>query len=234
MRAVRRLLIVLVVFGVLLVAADRAAVAFAETEVAERAQRSQGLSTAPDVEIHGFPFLTQVVGKNLEKVTAVVDGAEAGTQDGTLRIERITTELHDVRLKDNYSSAVAATATGTALISYADLGEAAPDGVSVAYGGKGDDGAGRVKVTLSLSVLGRSVEHSLNSRVSVRDGNTFRLRAEDIPVVDGVPGLEGMVRERIDMDRKLGGLPAGITMDGVRATEDGIVISLKGTDVRLA
>lgn len=61
MRALRILLIVVVVLGGLFVLADRLAVHFAEGEAADKLRTSENLASTPDVSIKGFPFLTQVV-----------------------------------------------------------------------------------------------------------------------------------------------------------------------------
>jgi hypothetical protein len=58
MRAVRRLLIVLVVLAILFTAADRISVAVAQSQAASRIQSSKGLNKKPSVSIEGFPFLT--------------------------------------------------------------------------------------------------------------------------------------------------------------------------------
>ncbi|CAM5227389.1 hypothetical protein SVIOM74S_03023 [Streptomyces violarus] len=83
MRALRILLITVVILGGLFVAADRLAVHFAEGEVADRLKSRENLSTTPDVSINGFPFLTQVAGGELDDVEVGIDGYEAATADGS-------------------------------------------------------------------------------------------------------------------------------------------------------
>ncbi|MFE0426382.1 DUF2993 domain-containing protein, partial [Streptomyces sp. NPDC058953] len=74
MRALRISLITAVVLGGLFVAADRVAVNYAESKVADKVRSSQGLSRTPDVSINGFPFLTQVAGKQLDDVDVSLKG----------------------------------------------------------------------------------------------------------------------------------------------------------------
>lgn len=62
MRGLRILLIVVVILGVLFVIVDRVAVHFAEGEAADKLKANEQLATTPDVDIKGFPFLTQVAG----------------------------------------------------------------------------------------------------------------------------------------------------------------------------
>lgn len=62
MRALRILLVTVVVLGGIFVAVDRAAVYFAESEVEGRVQVTGATIGSTDVSIKGFPFLTQVAG----------------------------------------------------------------------------------------------------------------------------------------------------------------------------
>ncbi|GAA2959492.1 DUF2993 domain-containing protein [Streptomyces enissocaesilis] len=231
MRALRILLVVAVVLGGIFVALDRLAVNMAESEVAKRVQSRQGLTAAPDVSIKGFPFLTQVAAKRFDRVDVTLKDIEASAAGHRLRIGEMTAELHDVRVRGSvtgFSGATADRATGRALISYEDLSEAAEDDVSLSYGGNG-----KVKVTGSAEILGRKITRSVLSSVSLVDGDTIRVRADEVPG-EGIPGLEGMIRERTDFDRQVSGLPEGIALEKVEATEDGAKISVTGTDVALA
>ncbi|ARZ68582.1 DUF2993 domain-containing protein [Streptomyces sp. HU2014] len=235
MRAIRTTLIVLVVLGALFVAADRIAVYFAEDQAAEKIRSSQGLSGTPEVSIKGFPFLTQIAGSSLDEVEVKLDDAvTASTGRESIRVSGFDATLHDVRIDSSFSSAVADRASGTAHISYADLTKAAADpGVTIGYGGTDAAGKSQVKVTGKVMVMGQTVERSVNSTVSVRGGNTVRVRADEVPA-EGIPGLEEAVRQKIDIDRQLNGLPKGITLDKVVTTPDGIDITLAGSKVNLA
>ncbi|GHC70138.1 LmeA family phospholipid-binding protein [Streptomyces cinnamoneus] len=231
MRAIRTLLIVAVILGALFVAADRAAVYYAENQAAEKIRSSQGLSGTPDVSIKGFPFLTQVASSKLDEVDVKLDGVTAGAGDRSVKVSSFDAQLHDVRIDSSFSSAVAGRATGTAHLSYEELTKAAGDpNVSVAHAGQGP---GQVKVTGKVSVMGQPVERSVISTVTVVDGTTIRVRAEEVPT-QGIPGLEKKIREKTDFDRQIAGLPKGIKLDKVVATPTGVDITLTGTDVNLA
>src|SRR5580704_14244470 len=67
-RRPRRLIISLVVLVVLLVGLDFGARAVAESVMASKIQQ-QGLTNKPDVNIGGFPFLTQVASKDFKQVS---------------------------------------------------------------------------------------------------------------------------------------------------------------------
>ena len=231
MRVVRSLLITLAVLCVLFVAVDRLAVTFAESEAEKRFKAVEGLTVDPEVSIKGFPFLTQVLGGELDTVHVSAEGMEAGNDKGSVRISRFSADLRGVRLVDDFQSAVAKSATGTAQITYADLNKVAPTGITAAYAGRdAATGSGKVKVTVRVPVLG--LKHTVISRIDVKDGNTISLRAESVPG-SGIPGFEQLVRQRIDFSEKLTDLPSGISLDRASAGPDGVSITVSGRDVPL-
>ncbi|MFF9511136.1 DUF2993 domain-containing protein [Streptomyces sp. NPDC014724] len=228
MRALRILLVVGVVLGGIFVAVDRAAVYFAESEAERRVAVTGTTIGSTDVSIKGFPFLTQVAGSQLDEVDVEITGIETDANGRRIRISRMNAALHEVKLADGYSSATAARATGTAVISYEDLTKAASEGVVVEYGGNG-----KVKVTGTVDLLGRPLSRSVLSTVTLIDGHTIKVHADKVPG-DGIPGLEGLVRQKTDFEREVGGLPSGLKLQRIQPTADGLEISVTGTDVRIA
>ncbi|WP_327269111.1 DUF2993 domain-containing protein [Streptomyces sp. NBC_01218] len=227
MRALRILLIVVVVLGGLFVAVDRAAVHFGEKEAADRVKISGATAASTDVSIHGFPFLTQIAGRELDRVDVTLKGIRAGSGDRTIRISELRAELDRVVIGEGYSSARAGLVTGTALVSYADLTAAADDGVTVQYADNG-----KVKVTGTVQVLGNDLTRSVISSVTLVDGRTVRVRADAVPG-EGIPGLEGLVRTRTDFERSVGGLPGGVVLRKIEARPEGLEISVQASDLAL-
>ncbi|MGW1107528.1 LmeA family phospholipid-binding protein [Streptomyces sp. NPDC002540] len=228
MRALRILLVIVVVLGGIFVAVDRAAVYFAESEAEGRVAVTGATIGSTDVSIKGFPFLTQVAGSQLDEVDVEISGIETDANGRRIRISRMNAALYEVKLADGYSSATAARATGTAVISYEDLTKAASDGVVVEYGGNG-----KVKVTGTVDILGRLLSRSVLSTVTLIDGHTIKVHADKVPG-EGIPGLEGLVRQKTDFEREVGGLPSGLKLQRIQPTADGLEISVTGTDVRIA
>lgn len=231
MRALRTLLILLVLLGGLFVGADRLAVGFAEDEVAARIKSAKGLSEQPSVEIHGFPFLTQILGKELDSVDATLDGLTVTVGGREVEVTEVDVALSDVRLENNFSTAVAARATGSARITYTDLSENVGEGYTIGYAGAERAAKNQVKVEANAGLLGRALELTLHSTVSVADGDTVRLHAEEIPEI---PLAENLIRDRTDLDLALEGLPAGLKLEKAEVDEKGVVLHLTGTDVNLA
>ncbi|MFD5039174.1 DUF2993 domain-containing protein [Streptomyces sp. NPDC058378] len=230
MRALRILLIIAVVLGGVFVAVDRAAVYFAESEAEDRVTFGEAEAGSTDVSIKGFPFLTQVTGRELDRVDVTVKDVRADAAGRTVRISEIRAQLREVTLGAGYTSATASRATGTAVISYAALTEAADEGVTVAYGGDG-----KVKVTGSVQIplLGKTLTRSVLSTVTLVDGDTVRVHADEVPG-EGIPGLEDLVRKKTDFERGIGGLPEGLELEKIEVAPGGLEISMSGADIHLA
>ncbi|GLZ38396.1 DUF2993 domain-containing protein [Actinokineospora sp. NBRC 105648] len=93
-KAVRRLVITLVVLVGLLVAADFGAAAVFEHEVSKRAQQQFGLRDHPSVKVGGFSFLLQAVSGEYDRVT--IDAKGVPVKD-TLRDVDVHAELRGVQ-----------------------------------------------------------------------------------------------------------------------------------------
>ncbi|WP_326698950.1 DUF2993 domain-containing protein [Streptomyces sp. NBC_01754] len=230
MRALRILLIVAVVLGGIFVAVDRLTLSYAESEAAGKV-RFAGVETgSAEVSIKGFPFLTQLAGSEFDRVDVTVKDIETSAAGRSIRISEIRARLHQVRLGSGYTVATASRATGTAVISYADLTAAAEAGVTVSYGG--DD---RVKVTGSIQIplLGNQLSRGVLSTVTLVGGDTVKVHADEVPG-EGIPGLEGLIRKKTDFERKIDGLPDGLELEKVEVTPGGLEISVTGSDVTVA
>ncbi|MFJ3232198.1 DUF2993 domain-containing protein [Streptomyces sp. NPDC086787] len=244
MRALRICLIIVAVLGGLFVLADRVAVYFAEGEAADKLKATQNLAGTPDVSIHGFPFLTQVAGGSLDDVEVGIKDYEAATGNGTekIRIDNLTAHMKGVEFSGDYSSATADTATGTATIAYDELlktTKSAPTriapGVSARIVGLSDGGNGKIKVALEATVLGAKVPQpvSVLSSVSVQ-GDHVKVNADNLPSIGGVDIAEDRIRSVTDFRQVIDQLPGDIKLDKVQAAPDGVEITVKGTNVKLA
>ncbi|MEU0474761.1 DUF2993 domain-containing protein [Streptomyces olivaceus] len=244
MRALRILLIVVVILGGLFVIADRVAVKFAEDEVADKLRSTENLSSTPDVSINGFPFLTQVAGGELDEVEVGIDGYEASTGNGgdTIRIADLSARMKGVEFSGDYSSATAATATGTATVSYDELMKATKSestdvapGVTAKVVGLSDGGGGKIKVTVRATVLGVEYPEPIDvlSSVTVKN-NDVSVVADGLPEIGGKQLAESRIRAITDFQQTIDELPGGIKLDKVEAAKDGVEITVKGSNVKLA
>lgn len=243
MRALRTVLIIAVVLGGLFVAADRIAVGFAEDKAAEQLRSSEGLERNPEVSIKGFPFLTQVMGGELDDVEIGIDGLEASNGGGKVRIAELDAQLRGVAFSSDYSSATAAEATGSARIAYDELLKAAKvEPVEVAPGvmakvvGLSDGGHGKIKVSVQATVLGQVLPKPVEvvSSAKVEGGKAVQVSADKLPKLGAVPVAEQRMRQITDFRQVIDGLPAGIELDKVEARRDGVEVTVTGSQVKLA
>ncbi|MFG1670245.1 DUF2993 domain-containing protein [Streptomyces sp. Y7] len=244
MRALRILLIVGVILVGLFVLADRLAVGFAEDEVADKLRTRENLADAPDVSIKGFPFLTQVASGSLDDVEVGIKDYEAtaGAEGTSIRIADLNANMKGVEFSGDYSSATAASATGTASVSYAELLKAAKSeptqvapGVTANVVGLSDGGNGKIKVAVEATVLGTKLPNPVYVLSSVTaQGDTVRVKADTLPDFGGADIAENRARAITDFQQQIDGLPGGIQLDSVQAAKDGVEIAVKGSNVRLA
>lgn len=216
--------------------ADRLAVHLAEQKAAERIRSARGLSEVDSarVSIEGFPFLTQVLAKNLDEVDVKLTGMTAEAAERRIPVTRLEATLTDVRLGSGYSSAIAQHATGTAEISYDDLNEIAPDGIVVSYAGEERAGRDQVKITASVDLLGREIEipEAIHSSVEVAGDDRLSIHADAVPGMS-IPGAEAQIRKRVDFDTGVGGMPSGFALKDAEVTKNGVRFTLSGEDVPL-
>jgi hypothetical protein len=241
LRAVRILLVLALVIGGLLVAADRVAVSVAEGRTADGLKSSQELSSTPEVTIHGFPFLTQLTAGDLEDVDLrIAEFPVSGSDGRDMRVEDLDVQLGGVRLNGDMAPFRAAEVDGTGLVRYDELLKAARSepqdiapGVSAAVVGLSHGGDGRIKLKVQPSLLGQELPAvDVLSTVDVENGE-LRIRADSLPDL-GADVAERTVRTVTDFDQALAELPGGLKLSGVEPTEEGVRITVAGEDVDLS
>ncbi|MFF8830937.1 DUF2993 domain-containing protein [Streptomyces sp. NPDC015131] len=172
-----------VVGAVLFVAGDRLAVAYAEEKAEEQIQRSLRLAARPQVDIAGFPFVTQVLDKRIRTVNVTVPDVAADR----VSLAEVHATASDIRvvgdLPSSVEGAVVDRMEGDVLLSFDDLNREL--GAShVRFSSAGGDG---IHVHGTLPVAGREV--SLRAEAHVRrDGDrAVATTVEDMRL--DVPGL---------------------------------------------
>jgi hypothetical protein len=175
---------------------------------------NRGLPTKPHVTITGFPFLTQVAIRLLNKVTV----SAAGGKLGPMGVKRLDVTAYMVRLNASYHASAASQLSGTALIGFASLaGITGLPGLTVSA-----DGPDRVKITADLGLFSGSA----TARVTRAGHGGIRIAviaAGGIPV--RVLGPLG------DITLPLPALPLGMTIQDVGVTGQGVLLHLAGQDV---
>jgi hypothetical protein len=209
-------IIVLAVLA-LLVVADRAAAAYTENRVASQI-KAQGFPVKPTVTIAGFPFLTQLAGRDFRDVNI----SASNVPEGPLNISSVNATLHGVHINSNFNGATVDQLNGTALITFAGLSQAAGvgDGVTLS-----DAGNNQVKAAVNLGFIsGTALFQVLRTgphQVSVR-----AVSAGGLPV-SALGSLQNFTVP-------ISSLPAGMTIQNVSVTGQGILIDIAGSHTTLS
>jgi hypothetical protein len=214
------LLGVVVVLAGLFVAADRIARYVAQNKAAETLQSSQHLNTKPDVNVAGFPFLTQLLAGEFDSVTISAHGVDVGND--ALQIDSIVVHLHHVTVPRDESQVRARTATAQAKIDYDQLSHAL--GVSVRNGG-----AGRLVAKPSVTVAGQTFTGTVSA---VPHASSTGIRFTDPKVSVGsvqLPDVAARALVRVfSKVISLAGVPFNVRVTGADVTDDGLVLHLVG------
>jgi LmeA-like phospholipid-binding len=239
MRALRRILIVLVILGALLVVVDRVGAWAAQRVVADQVESelasSQVQSAPPEVTVNGVPFLTQVMAGEYRSVTLRL--RDVGTGEITLPVVELTATgvaAPASTLIEREGPIIADRVEGTATIGYASVaGLTELEGIelSAAEGGQ-------LAVRLPTELANTPVVLVGTADMEVIEGGV-RLRVDQLEVEDPPlpPGAEPLVEdliERMAVTVELPPLPYGLTLEGVRAEPDGLAVSVSAVDVPLA
>lgn len=208
-----RLAITLLVLVGLFVAADRITVSIAESQIAKRIQQSQNLASKPSVSIAGFPFLTQLIGMKLDKVSVDARGI---VRNG-VRVTDLHVDLNGVAPSDGFKQADVDHLSGTALFSWTDMeSAAAAQGLDVTLA-QGPDNT--VRVTGNVPGLGKA---TLQSKLSLSSGNRLQLTANKVE--SSALGLNGKVPRELDFPINVGTLPMQLTLQtaNMQTSADGL------------
>lgn len=132
----RKLVVGLLILVALLAVLDRVAHSAAQHDVAERLQADAELKSAPSVQIHGYPFLTQLIGGDYDDIDVVMHGLDSNG----VRIDRLTVHVRGAHvslgdvLSQDRSRIHVDHATAQLELAYPDVHQATVISVSVTGG----------------------------------------------------------------------------------------------------
>jgi hypothetical protein len=221
----RRWTIAIVVVIVLLVVIDFAARAVAESVMASKIKQ-QGLQHKPSVSIGGFPFLTQVAGRDFKQVSLKAKDQT----EGPVTITSMSVTARNITLSSYaFSSGTIGSVNGTVLISFASLGntlarEIGPLGSLLNGAGLNLTAAGPDEVKASLNLLVTS--GSATWRVTRHSSNKLNIR---LVRSSGLPSslLSSIQNKTLTIPK----LPLGLRLDSVRVSTAGVIGRVSGTNV---
>lgn len=222
------LLVVVLVLGGLVVA-DRIVHARAEQEVSRIVQDQLQLSTAPDVAIRGFPFLTQVAANRFGRVDLSGTGITAGTAERPLQVDRIALTLRDVITADRFSRITVTALDGTAYVSWAEVSRQVDAEVTPQEGG-------RARVDLTVDLFGQQVDLALSAR-PVLDVPTQEVRLVEPRVLIASYQVPDVVVDRIAAEYVPPvpiNLPLSLQASSITVSANHLELGLAGSDVLIA
>jgi hypothetical protein len=226
--------ILIVILGVVLVGAglyfgDRFAQNRAEQRAAAALQPRLGTPQPPQVDIEGFPFVTQVASRSIDRIHIVAE--EIGTtNEALLSLVNADLVLTDVVTEDWFKTMKISHAEGTALVDYAKLSSLA--GAQMTYGS-----SGRVELVMKTTVLGREVEAVVSG--------TPRLNAKEqsMTLSDAKISVAGVNLPEFSSQALLAallnpiplkGMPLDMTVTRITAAEDGVHLDLVGDNLAVS
>ena len=228
----KKIAVAVVALVVLLLVADRVGAAYTARAVAGGVQASAGLDSPPDVDITGFPFLTQALAGRYDRIEVVATDVEAGE----LVLSRLDATLHGAQLplSDVLSQAVedmpVEEVTARALVPY--------DEISQSYRGQEfvvERDGDRLLLIGELQVSDRSVAAEALASVEVVEGDLV-VTPEEVAL-----GKEGAtqeltedVRDQLETRVPVPHVPYDLELTGVEVGPDGLLLEAEGTDVVLA
>jgi hypothetical protein len=224
------LVVVLLLVG-LAVLADRVAVGVAEDRVATELGAAGGLAGTPEVEITGFPFLTQAVAGSYDEVHISLTADELGQPAGT----RADVVLHGVQvplsnvLSGSVSEVPVDRIDGTATLSY--------DLLSAQLGGDTTlrpEGDG-LRITKTVEVLGQTFPLTATGTLTL-DGNELVVDVERAAGagVDLPDFLVERASDLLDLRYAVPALPFGLQLTDVVPGEDGVDVRVAAEDTVLS
>jgi hypothetical protein len=212
--------ITLLVIVLVLVGGDRAAKAYAENQMASQVQSSLALSGKPNVTIQGFPFLTQVAARTFNTVDVNASNETAGP-GGQLEIASLTATLHGMHIHGT-NSATVDQFNASALVTFTALAHAGgiPQGITLAP-------AGPNQLKATVDILGFSTDAT--AKVALVGNDKINVKITDF---NGVPA--DVLGSLTDFTFSIPKLPAGVKIQSVSVTQQGLRITATGQNTTLS
>jgi hypothetical protein len=226
----RALLVVVLLLLGLAVVADRVAVGIAEDKVGEQIAAKGGLQGTPEVDITGFPFLTQAVGGRYDDVRISLTAAELGQPEGTradIALRGVRVPLSAV-LSGSVSEVPVDRIDGTATLSYALLSAQLEGDTTVTREGHG------LRITRTVELLGQTVPLTAAGTVTL-DGNDLVVDVQQVAGagVEVPDWLLSRATGLLDLRYTVPALPFGLKLTSVTPADDGVDLGLQATDTVL-
>jgi hypothetical protein len=216
--------ITVVVILLLLAVVDQVARAYTENQVAGQFQSSVGLAGKPKVTIQGSPFLPQLISRDFHTVNITASNETITVNSpgaGLLKVASLNATLHGMHIHGS-NSATVDQLSATALITFAALGNVGgiPSGITMTA-----DGPNRIKA--SFNVLG------FFSDTAIIQVTQSRPNQINVKVIDAGWIPSDVLGNLANFSVSLPKLPAGVTIQTVSVTRQGLQITITGQNTSL-
>lgn len=225
------MIVVVSVLAVLavLIAGDRVANAVAQNTLASALQSELSTPAKPDVDIGGFPFVTQVLGGSFSSVQVTADDATVTDGETTVAISHLDATLTGITATDRYQNIVASRGEATALIDWAGISSLV--GQQVSY--VADD---RMRIDFSVPIGRLSIEGYVTGRPQLNTADqTITVADPQVSVanVDVPQAVVDAVSRIVLQPYQLQNLPYDIQVTDLTVQPDGVSVSGSGQDIPL-
>jgi hypothetical protein len=220
----------LVVVLILLVIGDRVAVAIAENQIASQIKQADS-AINPSVNIHGFPFLTQVISRNLQEIDISAKDIPAGP----VSISSVSAQAKGVHINSSFNGGTVDSILGNAFVSFASVGTA----LSAQTSGLADlslsaAGPDKIKVTADLGGVAKLEQVGkvtiTGSHVSIVWQNTGGTDTGGIDIGSILGGSNALP----NLDFNIPKLPAGLTVKSFAVTQQGLSVTVAAHNTTLS
>lgn len=222
----RKLIVTLLVLAVLFGLADRGLKYLAERAVSQQLASNYQISGSPDVNAHGFPFITQVVAGDYDQIDITIDKV---TKDG-IEIDDLDASMHDVHasLMDmvghNARKVTAGEAEGTATIPYLSIDKQLPSGLRLQQHGSKLEAVGKVHIA------GFDLPVKAYLKLGISRSGVITAKASKVKIGHGrVPA--SLVKKRLHFHLPLVGLPMNLHLTAVQPGRDGLHVTAHASNV---
>jgi hypothetical protein len=223
--------VLLLILGGLFVVADRVGVGIAERRVAEQLADRGGLAGTPEVDIAGFPFLTQAVSGEYDDVRIHLTADELGQPAGTradVALRGVHVPLSDA-LGGSVSQIPVDRVDGTATLSYELLAQQLGGDTTLSQDGDG------IRLTKSVTVLGFDFPVTATGTVAL-DGQDVVVDVTDASAgsVDVPDFVLNTAEDLLDFHYQVPALPFGLQLTSVQPAAGGIDVRVEARDTVLS
>jgi hypothetical protein len=235
---------IVIVVLVLLVIGDFVAKAVATNDITSQIQSQAKLANSPQVSIQGFPFLTQVISKDLQEIDIKLSNVPAGP----VTITTITAVAKGVHINSSWNGGLVDSVNGTAFISFGALGQAlSSTGVSqIVNISLAQAGPNKIKATASFAGLASITEvatvKQVGNKITImfdQNGSSGGSAIGDIGgvignVIGGSSGSGSGGPTIPDLSFTLpSNIPAGLKLASVSVTATGVVATVSAQHAKL-